>query len=1219
MNDGIDAEHQIMHHLNHIAVELSGINLIEASAGTGKTYAIASLYLRLLIEQELLPEQILVVTYTEAATQELRARIRRRLREALEVMEGRATTDDFLLALYERALDGDLLRVRDLLERALGAFDTAAIFTIHGFALRALQDHAFESGSLYDTELVTDQSELLRNIVDDFWRTHFFCESAPLLTLMVRHKQSPETLMAFLQSLHAGTGINIDIIPDITDKDCAAIDNECRAAYADTSAIWQENRAAIIELLTNDNALKRSQESYRADLIEPLFAAMDVLVAGGNPYDLFADFKKFTISEIIALTKAKKPSPEHPLFGSCQLLHDAVQQRFLALKSELVHFYQQQLPLRKRASNVRFFDDLLNDLYHALLSPEAGSRLAVLLRDKYRAALIDEFQDTDPVQYEIFRLIYAGSGLPLFLIGDPKQAIYSFRGADIFAYMQAAREVQGERRFTLTHNWRSAPSLLAAFNTLFNNAKRPFVYDDIHYHPLISGKPVEELSPSFSNEAPMQLCFMDSSDAKNGTLTVEGANTFAAKAVAAEIVRLLQSGQSLVGGKPLTAGDIAVIVRTHRQAAIVLHALSECGVAGVMRSDTSIFATLEADEVRTLLSALADPAHEPKVRAALITAMLGRSGNDIAELLDNEERWTEQLRSFRAYHELWQARGVMVMSRELMAKENVRGRLLAAPDASGERKLTNVLHCFELLHNEEHERGIGMEALLAWFSERIGAVDEHEGVEEHQIRLETDEAAVKIVTVHISKGLEYPVVFCPFLWYERKRLRNDVVTFHNNAGRIVRDFGSPEMEQHNAFAAKELLAESLRLLYVALTRAKYRCYLFSTKISEGKSSLNYLFHASDEVRQASNQALALEGEMSAVTATAMAEELQSLANSSNGTIGFRQMQRSAVDDVATLQRPAAIHASEPVLRIFKGDIDISWHVSSFTSFSRHDAAHQPQSAELPDRDEPRTSVRPPTNIANGESIFTFPKGAQAGIFMHGIFEKLNFTSPSDEAIRELVTQGLARYNYKPEWEPHITAMVQNVLKTPLASPDGTFTLGTLKPESWSAELEFFFPLKFINSARLGELLKRHALLPNGIDLAQLAEVLSFKPVKGVVMGFMDMVFEAGGRYYLLDWKSNHLGNSPDDYNQTAMVQAMQQHLYPLQYLLYTVALNRYLALRVKNYRYSTHFGGIIYVFLRGASREHGEERGFFRDRPSEALIEALSTILVEEGGVIHEH
>ena len=257
--------------------------------------------------------------------------------------------------------------------------------------------------------------------------------------------------------------------------------------------------------------------------------------------------------------------------------------------------------------------------------------------------------------------------------------------------------------------------------------------------------------------------------------------------------------------------------------------------------------------------------------------------------------------------------------------------------------------------------------------------------------------------------------------------------------------------------------------------------------------------------------------------------------------------------------------------------------------------------------------------AGGQSIFTFPKGAQAGIFMHGIFEKINFASPSEESIHELVVQGLERYNYKSEWEPYITAMVHNVLMTPLSSPDALFSLGTLKKGSWSAELEFFFPLRFINSSVLGELLARHGFLSGGIDLAKLAEALHFKPVKGMLMGFMDMVFEEGGRFYLLDWKSNHLGNSLDDYGQSSLTQAMQSNLYPLQYLLYTVALHRYLSLRVKNYRYATHFGGVIYVFLRGVSREKGESRGFFRDLPPEGLIQALTDILIEEEGESYGH
>ena len=830
-----------------------------------------------------------------------------------------------------------------------------------------------------------------------------------------------------------------------------------------------------------------------------------------------------------------------------------------------------------------------------------------MLRAKYRAALIDEFQDTDPVQYEIFRTIYAGSELPLFLIGDPKQAIYSFRGADIFAYMQAARDVREECRFTLTENWRSSPPLLDAFNTLFDNERRPFLYDEIFYHPLAAGNREVNKSGEVSESEPMQLWFMDSGDEKSGLWTVEDAGAFASKAVAGEIVRLLQDGQTLVGGKPLTAGDIAVIVRTHRQAAIVLNALSARGIAGVMRSDRSIFATREAEEVRILLSALGDPASEAKLRAALVTDLLGRSGNEIATLLDNEESWTECLRAFRRYHELWLQRGCMVMSRELMAREEIRGRLLGYPD--GERRLTNILHCFELLHGEEHERGVGMEGLIAWFSERLGAEDEQE---EYQIRLETDEAAVKIVTIHVSKGLEYPVVFCPFLWGGANQ-KGDVVMFHNEQWQLVKDFGSSDIERHRSLAGKESLAESLRLLYVALTRAKYRCYLFAGKSRAEISPINYLLHASGETRRKENPATALAAEMKAMTAEAMAGQLQSLAESSGGNIGFIRMNRADIAESSLL--PRIITTSDlPHLRSFSGRVDTGWRVSSFTSFSRHESGREPQNAELPDRDEPRQAGESPIAAASGQSIFTFPKGAQAGIFMHGIFEKLDFASPSDESIRELVVQGLERYNYKPEWEPHLTGMVHNVLRTPLSSPEASFTLGTLKKGSWSAELEFFFPLRFINSSLLGELLARHGFLSGGINLARLAEALQFKPVKGMLMGFMDMVFEEGGCFYLLDWKSNHLGNSLDDYGQSSMTQAMQSNLYPLQYLLYTVALNRYLSLRVKNYHYTTHFGGVIYVFLRGVSRELGESRGFFRDLPSEGLIKALTDLLIQEGG-----
>ncbi|NTW09993.1 MAG: exodeoxyribonuclease V subunit beta [Chlorobiaceae bacterium] len=1196
--------------LNHSMVELSGINLIEASAGTGKTWAIASIYLRLLLEKELLPEQILVVTYTEAATQELRGRIRNRIREALQVMEGRNTSDAFLQGLYEKALASGMKRVLDLLERALGAFDTASIFTIHGFCLRALQDNAFESGSLYDTELVTDQTELLRDIVDDFWRVHFFGESAPLLGYAIQNRITPDKFMSLLRELHAGTGV--EVIPDFNKDQIDAIESDCAEAYREVCSLWSQQRSPIIDLIATDKGLSRSEKHYRPDHLEPLFAGMDDFAAGNNPYDLFAGFGKLTLGGIQEGTKSKGVAPSHPFFAACQRLFDAVEDRILALKSELVHHYRKSLPQRKRTANIRFFDDLLEDLYHALQPENGGGALAGILRDSYCAALIDEFQDTDPVQYEIFRTIYAGTGLPLFLIGDPKQAIYSFRGADIFAYMRAAREVDEERRFTLKENWRSTGRLLQAFNTLFDNAKRPFVYDEIVYHPLVAGKrEAEETEISLSEAEPMQLRLMDSGNEKNGVLNVDEASAFASAAVADEITRIMQEGEDLHGGRQCTAGDIAVIVRTHRQAAIILDALHARGIAGVMRSNRTVFSSREAEELRILLSSIADPGNEPKVRAALVTDILGRSGDDITGLNSDEESWIACLRQFRLYHDLWRERGCMVMCRELMAREGVRGRLLAYPDSSGERRLTNLLHCFELLHREEHERGRGMEGLLGWFGERRGAQDE---TDEYQMRLETDDASVKILTVHVSKGLEYPVVFCPFLWGNRKR-KEEVLMFHDEAGRLVKDFGSPGYERNRKLAARESLAESLRLLYVALTRAKHRCYLFSCRTRNESSPVNYLLHASEETRSADNQASALASESRTLTSEMMAGQLQAVTGRSDGSIGFGILKRETVDGMAGLSLTSdSSKEDDLLLRRFDGTIDTIWRVSSFTSFSRHEQ----RCTELPDRDEPRTDGETPiaalAPAMDEKSIFTFPKGAQAGIFMHGIFEELDFASPAEGTIRDLVEKGLERYNYKKDWLPHITEMVHNVLGTSLASRDGAFTLGSLCRKSWITELEFFFPLRFINSALLAGLLVSQGVLPGGVDLASLAPLLHFTPTKGMLMGFMDMVFEHNGRYYLLDWKSNHLGNTVDDYGPDAMRLAMQKNLYPLQYLLYTVALNRYLSLRVENYRYGTHFGGVIYVFLRGVQREKGESRGFFRDLPPETLIEALTNLLIEHEG-----
>ncbi len=1200
--------------LDHLTIELAGRNLIEASAGTGKTYAIVCLYLRLLIEQQLTPEQILVVTYTEAATEELRGRIRGRIQEALTVFSGVASNDRFLVGLRDNSNGkgpaGE--KARTLLKLALYSFDTASIFTIHGFCLRALQDNAFESGSLYDTELVTEQNPLLQEIADDFWRIHFFSEGAPFLDYALNNKYTPDYFLSFLKGMLSNP--KLAITPIYSTEAIAAIEQEVRECFAAVGAQWRTSRSEIVEIITHDKGLSRAKDNYKPEGLADLFAEMCSYTGGDNAYILCTGFDKFCSSGILRRTKEKGAAPVHPFFELCERLLTKVDERFLALRGELVEYGRMRLPLRKRELNIRFFDDLLNDLYTALGS-KAGQSYGASLRGKFQAALIDEFQDTDPVQYDIFRKIYTDSTCPLFLIGDPKQAIYSFRGADIFAYLEAAADVQEERRYTLTENWRSTPALLAGLNAVLSNAGKPFVYDEIAYHPVKAGTQEDgkQLVCDERDNAPLQVWCLPAGDGGK-PLTVGGATGAIPGAIAAEISQLLHDGQAdkaRIGDKKLLPGDIAVIVPSHRQAALIQDALQEAGIPSVMRSDKSIFCTDEAREVCILLAALADPGNETKIRTALVTDLLGRSGNDIARLLDDEKRWEEQLENFRAYHHLWLERGFMVMSQSLMASEGVRGRLLRRTD--GERRLTNVLHCFELIHKTAHEKGLGSDGLLTWFGERVTS---RETGDQYQIRLETDEKMVKIVTVHVSKGLEYPVVFCPFMWGGLKG-NTDVVTFHENF-KMVKDYGSPDIEQHRVLAQKESLAESLRLLYVALTRAKYRCYLIGGKVVGRKgvsepetSSLAYLLHASDAVKSSPDVVTQLAAEVGALSWQEMAKQLTSRAEKQEGNISVAEM---SLDSVAHCYTPRD-NPSQFKNRKFSGTIESDWRVSSFTSFT----AHGDRSVELPDRDETAagSSLSVATTVderPTGMGIFTFYKGAQPGIFLHSLFEKLDFTDCSEKTIRDLVTKGLEKSGYAAQWEPCISAMVTSVVSIPLSSPEGTFTLAELKWGRWIVEFEFFFPLKFITSRTLKEYFKKWGSLPETAELSQLCPALNFKPVQGMVRGFMDMVFEQGGRYYLVDWKSNHLGHRVDDYNRETLKQEMVRNLYILQYLLYTVALNRYLSLRVTDYDYERHFGGVIYFFLRGVRPERGEECGIFRDLPPVAMINDLTECLIQAGG-----
>ncbi len=1184
---------QPLRRLDLFETPLSGLNLIEASAGTGKTYTITGLYLRLLLEAERPVNRILVVTYTKAATEELRDRIRRRLVEARRAFVEGASEDPFCQQLLARQPDRELAIRR--LTNGVRGFDEAAIFTIHGFCQRVLADSAFESGMAFQTELLPDVRELLQEIVDDFWRREFYGASPLLVNFLLEKDYSPEKLLHEIRS-YLGKPY-LKVLGPENPPNLAEAEGAFSEAYEAVRELWRGSSEAVKALLSDNASLNGNK--YRKTSIPGWLTAMDDYLAPQGPnLALFPKFEKFTAAHLAASVKKGKNPPEHPFFMACDELqgaHGRLAEYYdwylRALRVRLLKFTDRELGLRKRQQQVRSYDDLLIDLHRALQAAH-GQALAEAVRRRYSAALIDEFQDTDPIQYDIFHRIYTGSGLPVFLVGDPKQAIYSFRGADIFAYLAARDDADG--RYTLDVNWRSDPALIQAINTLFQQTPRPFLFETIPFQPAAPAHMLRTpLVIQGKIEAPFELWFLGVDD--NDKSTTKGrANDAAAQATAAEIARLLNlgvRGEARIGDRSLEGGDIAILVRNHRQGRLVRKELLRLGVPSVQQAQDDVFDTWEAQELEWLLMAVAEPGRESRIRAALATDLLGMTGEDVHRLGIDEQAWEQRLEAFHDYRRLWREHGFMRMFRTLLAQEGAPRRLLDFQD--GERRLTNVLHLGELLQVAASRERMGMEGLVKWLSERRH--DANRGEDEHLLRLESDAHLVKIVTVHKSKGLEYPIVFCPFLWDGKLwSEKSESFAFHNprDTTEALLDLGSDRQEIFRPYARDEELAENLRLLYVALTRARYRCCMVWGDIREaGSSAPAWLLHQPNVVGPDRSPVEAVAERFDGMDKRAIWEELGRVVAQAEGAITVTPLS----DDRGVPYRPPQQPGPQLQARHFAGAIEGKWRISSFTALS---AGH---GAELPDYDVTPFPSAPETPVVEGRTIFSFPRGARAGSCLHLIFERLDFTGRDRLDLEALVARTLLEHGFEAEWTGVVADMVERVLATPL---DGRqVRLGRVASGRRLNELEFYYPLGGINAEGLRQILVAHGL--GAGPFGERIESLDFNPVRGFMKGFIDLVFEADGRFYLVDYKSNWLGADTEAYDQEAVAAAMARDSYYLQYLIYSVALHRYLGLRLPDYDYERHFGGVFYLFLRGMDPRLGSDYGVFRDRPARGLVEAL--------------
>ena len=1285
-----------------------GTTFIEASAGTGKTHALTTLVARLVIEEDWPLDRILVVTFTRAATAELRDRIRRVLGAVLAAVrareladrrsvpvpepearepEGQAETpatrrsesggsiesglsadprdhenDPQALELLEAwahrggSIDSALAR---RLEGAMRDIDRANVHTIHGFCQRVLADLAFESGFPFGFE-VSDGGEMVGAAVRDGWRRRMY----PASTLVLRHALAsgfmPDALAAWVSERRAKTGVTIiggDPPPEPIEVHEAAW---CEVREA-TRVEWEEHRDSFLSEIRQGGWLNRAR--YRSKRTERELAAMEVLFDASDPWlPEEGAAGRYGREQLSRACKRNFELPDNPLFDTFDRLERASGElrsacdRWLRWsRREILFEVRGSVRRRVRDDRRLAYDDLLIELEEAL-DGAGGSRLAARIRHEYPCALVDEYQDTDPVQARIFTRVYgeapvapAGEGRErsgvFIVVGDPKQSIYRFRGADVFAYLAVQRTAR--ERLHLGRNWRSIPALVESVNAVFAGAA-PFVTGEIEYRPVTAardgGNPLQ-IASGHRGE-PFQLWLLPRRET-GGLLAKGDVIPAVAGAAADEIARLLElgaRGEATIEGEPLTGADIAVLVRTKEQGRLVAGALHERGVPGIQIDDGSVFDTREAEQIERLLWAIVAPGRETMVRGALAGDVFGLDARALLALGDEEDvwgGWAARLADWRAH---WESRGIGSILLRLLEAEGGAAHLLGHRD--GARRLTNFRHLAELLQQAETRERFAPAELAAWLNRRRAEPGGRDDAT--QLRLESDEQLVKVLTVHGAKGLEFPVVFCPFAWDARgPRRRTGAVDAAYHLGptegfREVLDLDPDERAE--SIERLEEFSESVRLLYVALTRAKYRCVVAWGQVRGAEHSpLAWLLHRraggaveAQPPEASTNGAGADDPDAAAGALAGVADRLAALGP------------REWLDEVHALVRrlPDAVSATvldpeprPPRVLAPRGDVRPALaareldrplrRVRTPTSFSALSAQLHPAAGDAfrspvdrdaadldrPDhdqREEPADAVVDEAGTTGGRagrerSAFTFPRGPVAGSCLHRIFERLDLRSelepePEPIALEELGRDALDEFGIGRDWGPVACDMVERTRAVDLLAPNG-FRLGDPRPRL--VELEFHFPVDGLDHDRLGAVLAEHGYPAPFVRAGTDASGEPPARIHGFLRGFIDLVVEHEGRWYVVDYKSNWLGPGPGDYGPEALAEAMRAGGYTLQSLIYLVALHRYLAVRLPRYDREHHVGGAFYLFVRGIDPAAGTRRGVYFDRPSTACLRAL--------------
>ena len=1179
--------------------------LVEASAGTGKTFALTGLVVRLVMEGVEL-KKILVVTFTNAATDELKTRIRSRLREVLSGLRNPALSCSADAAAF-RDHFADEPDAAARIEQALLEVDEASVFTIHGFCQRVLQQSAFESGAPFEPEFTDESEELLDRAVADFLsRRTYDDEWGALLASKLNEKKLRDHYKSFVRY----PDVRLEPQTESLKASVASLTN----AIGELRAAWHADLERTIELLTSIKWKKTSK--IQNDDLDDVINNIETNLSE-SPHKCIDDIEKLAPSHLGDDQAFKNTPPEKlasveadPLLGLC----DRVRLAYDNLEKSFIHSFLIEVQSRfndlKQTAGVLTYDDLLERVDEALADDsDIRDRLLASIRSRWTHALVDEFQDTDPRQYRIFRTAF--DDRPLVFVGDPKQAIYSFRGADLHAYINAKNDTEdqpgGPHRYMLGKNWRSASKLVEGVNELFvQSGSHPFLLDDVPYEAVEPAGSADDRPLAGDGLPPLVWwIFKPLPEYQQTSRKKQWNKEEAVEKVIPGVVngiKELLSSDATIDGRAVEPSNIAILVRTNDEGEALQKALGEAGIPAVTSKGGSVWLSEEAAAVEHLLRAFLRPSDRTSICTALATDLWGYTADKVRAVRQDEELMEAIRGRLASYRQTWRRQGVMRGMMQFIEDERATERLLSF--RGGERRLTNVRHILELLHEEESRHNRGPDELVQWLRTRESRTTDDSDATE--LRLETDAEAVQIVTIHKSKGLQYDIVIAPFLWSAKEKHKSSAcVLVHEDDGSIVYDIGSEDADRRRRIADAERLSEDLRLAYVALTRAVHRCYVVWGIANQAEMSAPayLLADRSGKDDEGSIADRALEGFKNGKDGAALLGRLRALADAHPELMAVRNLPEAApayarrASDGQDFSPREFPDAAKPKL--------LPWAITSYSRL----AAGDPFEPAFAFEDGRRSG------------IFAFAAGRVPGNCLHEIIEEVDVSAlPSigkepvptverlvERKLRAFGLLGAERHRGGDDYDPHreMLMLLGRLGRTPI--PLAGVALPDLDPQRTLREWSFMVPVGAITPQRLATAVRHHAGEPILSEYSGRLAGLQQDALDGYLTGVADFAFEHEGRWYVFDWKSTNLGSRLEDYAPERLHEAAVDRHYILQLYIYALGLHRYLQTRMPDYDYNRHIGGAGVVFLRGIDGR--SDNGFYVLRPPLALIQAMDEML----------